>query len=110
MDLCHELITILGKETPTSEARAVPFRQRFYAEGGAQVLEYYRDRLFTQTILDQAIPPEQAQEQVRAFIDIVRRLGAFEVADSYDDNSFRLDFRLQLRSNAASKEKTVARP
>jgi hypothetical protein len=110
MDLCHDLITILDKETPTSEVRAVPFRQRFYAEGGAQVLEYYRDRLFTQTILDQAIPPEQAQEQVRAFIDIVRRLGAFEVADSYYDNSFRLDFRLQLHPNAASKEKTVVAP
>jgi hypothetical protein len=113
IELCHELIDIVKKEASASHASdaALPFRERFYAEGGAQVLEYYRDRLFTQTILDQAIPPEQAQQQVQALIDIVRRLGVLEIADSYMEKSFRLDLRLQLDDKSQSKiTKTTVSP
>jgi hypothetical protein len=112
IELCHDLIDIVKKETAASDTAteaAVPFRERFYAEGGAQVLEYYRDRLFTQTILDQAIPPEQAQQQVQALIDIVRRLGVLEISDSYMEKSFRLDLRLRLEPDSHGNEKSQAK-
>ena len=112
IELCHDLIDIVKKETTANDATskaAVPLRERFYAEGGAQVLEYYRDRLFTQTILDQAIPPEQAQQEVQALIDIVRRLGVLEISDSYMEKNFRLDFRLRLEPDSHGNEKSQAR-
>jgi hypothetical protein len=99
IELCHELIDLLKKEANGTPATAMvtPFRERFYAAGGAQVLDYYRDRLFTQTILDQAIPPDRAQRQVSNFIDLVRQLGVLEIKDSYEAKAFQFDIRLRFR-------------
>jgi hypothetical protein len=59
-------------------------------------LQAFKDRLFTQTILDQAIPPDKAKEQVQAFTDLVRRLGILKIEADYGAQEFHYDIRLKL--------------
>ena len=79
LELCHELVDLLDKETKSElpkgphggDAIAV-LRQR---RGGAAP-QACEDILVTQAILDQAVTPEAAREQVKAFIDWCSGLGA----------------------------------
>ena len=47
----------------------------------------------TQTILDQAVPPAEAREQVKAFVQLVRGLGPVDALEAYTSDSFRFDVR-----------------
>jgi len=93
IEFCHELVELLGKEAKESTLGCSPalVRTQIYGSGGASVLEAFRDQLFTQTILDQAIPPEKAKEQVRAFTDWVRHLGVVRFEENYGPRDFRYD-------------------
>ena len=44
-------------------------------------------------ILDQALAPKEAAEQVRLFIDWVRHLGMLETQVGYGDHDFHYDIR-----------------
>jgi hypothetical protein len=97
LELCHQLIDLLEKEAAGPKlAASPPVQARFYASGGAALLNTIKDRLFTRTILEQAIPPERAKEQVQAFTDWVRRLGVFQERAIYGPQDFRYDFELKL--------------
>jgi hypothetical protein len=97
LELCHELIDLLDKEAAQPKLTASPpVHTRIYASGGAALLNTFKDRLFTQTILEQAIPPERAKEQVQAFTEWVRRLGIFQEEADYGPQDFRYDFELKL--------------
>jgi hypothetical protein len=111
IELCRELVDLLKKEESKADSSVgtAPFRERFYAAGGAQLLEYYRDRLFTQTILDQAIPPGQATAQVDALIEFVRKLGILEIQDSYQEKTLRLDIGLRLQSTWVEEKSRASR-
>jgi hypothetical protein len=100
LELCHELVDLLEKEAahPIS-AGSPPLQTQIYASGGTALLEAFKDRLFTQTILDQAIPPDRAKEQVQAFTDWVRRLGILRIETSYGAHDFRYDIQLKLATN-----------
>jgi hypothetical protein len=96
-ELCRELVDLLnkeGKEAPKGDLATV--RTRLYASGGAQVMEAFQDRLVTQTILDQAIPPERATQQVQILTALARRLGVLQIEACYGAKDFHYDFRLKL--------------
>jgi hypothetical protein len=95
LELCRELVDVLKKEDK-SPARGAPFaaRTRVYGAGVATLLQGFEDQLVTQAILDQAVPPGAAREQVKAFIALVRRLGDLNLETSYLDKEFRYDIRM----------------
>jgi hypothetical protein len=95
IDLCRELVDLVDKEhreQPQNSAATV--HSQIYAAAGADVLESLKDRLFAQTMLDQAMSPAKASEQVKAFIDWVRQLGLLELEQHYNARDFRFDIRL----------------
>jgi hypothetical protein len=98
LELCHELVDLLEKEAanPKSAGSPATLRTQLYASGGTALLQAFKDRLFTQTILDQAIPPDKAKEQVQAFTDLVRRLGILKIEADYGAQEFHYDIRLKL--------------
>ena len=69
-------------------------RSSIYAAGGADLLETLKDRLFAQTMLDQAMSPASANEQVKAILDWVRKLGVLHLEQHYNAKDFRFDIRL----------------
>lgn len=98
VDLGRELIDLLvkeGQQPPGGAPETV--RTQVYASGGVAVLESLKDRLFTQIILDRAIPPDEANEQAQAFMGFVGRLGVLKIAANYGAREFHYDIRLQPR-------------
>src|SRR5262249_40056911 len=94
LDLCKELIDLLQAEakapapmTPTT------IRDKFYSAGIAEILSVFEDTFTTHGVLDQAIPAEEARAQVKAFVAIVRDLGVFTAEATFEEKSFRYDFR-----------------
>jgi hypothetical protein len=93
--LCHDLIDLLDKESEgskNSESAAV-VQERIYGSGGAKLLESFKDRLYTQTMLGQAMSPEKATEQVQLFIDWIGGLGAIQIETHYGPRDFHYDVR-----------------
>lgn len=97
LELCHELTDLLEKEAAHPGPIASPADQtRIYASGATALLDAFKDRLFTQTILERALPPDRAREQVRAFTDWVRRLGVLQIEGDYGRQDFHYDIQLRL--------------
>jgi hypothetical protein len=96
IELCRELIDLLvaEKKSPGKSSPAKT-RDRFYASGAADVLTSFQDQLITQTILDQAVPPGEAKEQVEALIKLVRTLGTLTNSAEFGAKDFRYDFRFR---------------
>jgi hypothetical protein len=107
IELCRELVDLLEKEAKEGAglSAAASVRTQVYAAGGAELLESFKDRLFAQTMLDQALSPAQATEQVQAFVDWVRRLGVLQIEATYGAKDFRYDIRLRT---ASSKPKQLS--
>src|SRR5262249_22931191 len=105
LELERELLDLLKQESSAKENRhsTSAMKERFYAPGGAEVLEYYQDRLFTQAILQQAIPPDKAREQVQAVINLVKKLGVLEAEGAYQEKSYQLEIRLRSGFERPSK-------
>jgi hypothetical protein len=96
LELCREMIDVLKKEgTAPDRGAASTERMRFYAAGVADSLVTGEDTLIAQTILDQAVSPEEARQQARAFAAWVRRLGTLTQSTTYTDNEFHYDIRLK---------------
>src|SRR5262249_23944749 len=66
LELCHELVGLLKKETQDTKAagQGESVVTRLYAPGGAQALRSAQDQLIAQTILNQAVTPDDARHQV----------------------------------------------
>jgi hypothetical protein len=98
LELCHQLVDMLDKETkgelPKGSRAATA--SRFYASGGAALLRGAQDVLVTQAVLDQAVTPEAAREQVKALVELVQRLGAVDTEVVYDAKQFRYDLRWKM--------------
>ena len=95
VELCRELVGLVqqeAKQAATSSPATV--RSSIYAAGGADLLETLKDRLFAQTMLDQAMSPARANEQVKAILDWVRKLGVLHLEQHYNAKDFRFDIRL----------------
>ena len=68
-------------------------RLRFYPAGGADFLQASEDQLLAQTILDRALAPTEAKEQVKKLIDIVRKSGTLEIEQTYGAKDFRYEIK-----------------
>jgi hypothetical protein len=98
LELAREMVDLLQKEQKEKPASsATPTRAVFFAEGLAGLLESFQDRLITQTILDQAVKPDEARAQIQALASLVRRLGTFELSAHYSPKDFHYDLRLAVR-------------
>lgn len=93
VEMTKELIDILQKEsnvTPAVTNRKAT-HSRLYGQGGAELLDGIQDILLAQTILDQALSPADAREEVRRVVDWVRGLGTIEIESRYGANEFHYD-------------------
>jgi hypothetical protein len=91
LELCRELVGLLQEED-AGKGDVVVSRRRLYAAGGAELLRAFEDQLVTQTILDQAVPVEEAREQVKALVALVRRLGTLTIEATFRADEFRFEF------------------
>src|SRR5262249_15301278 len=101
--LCRELIDLLEKEQEqgTAAGSNATIRSQLYASGGVRLLETFKDRLLTQTMLNQALSPEQAAEQVRAFLSWVDQLGVLQVEEEYGAREFHYDLGLRWKKSTS---------
>jgi hypothetical protein len=98
LELGHEMVDILDRETkstPVQGPRAGTM-SRAYGSGGAALLRGAEDILVTQFVLDQAVTPEAAREQVKTIIELVRKLGALDTQIAYEAKQFRYDIRWKM--------------
>ena len=98
-ELCRSLVDELQKEQQgPKDAGAPAVRQaRLVADGAADLVKSYEDTLVTQTILDQAVPPDEAQVQVKAFVQFIRGLGEIDLEEAYTADSLRYDIRWKTK-------------
>jgi hypothetical protein len=68
-------------------------RSKLYSSGAVQALRAGEDQVVTQLILQQALPPKAAREEVGKIIDLVERLGTIGYDVDYRDREFRFDLR-----------------
>jgi hypothetical protein len=95
MELAHELVDVLLAEAKAGSKKSpTAMQSRLYASGGADFLQSIDDQLFAQTMLERALPPEQAREQVKEFLSLLRRLGTLRGETVYGANEWRYDIRL----------------
>jgi len=95
IELAHDLVDILHKEQKDGVKKSKnAIQTRLYGEGGADYLKSIDELLFAQTMLDRALPPAQAKEQVREFLDVIRKFGTLQIDSDYAENDFRYDIRL----------------
>lgn len=103
MELCHELADLVLKEisqdakNPPRKGSPAAVRTQVYSAGGADYLRVIEDQLFAQTILDRAVSPAEAKQQVQTLVDWVRRLGVLQLEEAYGQDRWRYDFRLLLK-------------
>ncbi|HEV3258750.1 MAG TPA: hypothetical protein VG013_17905 [Gemmataceae bacterium] len=81
-------------------------REQFYAAGIGEALEDVKEQLFAQTVLGQALPPEEARQQVRALIDWVRGLGVLRFDGRYESQATHFDIQMKLGASRAPYEGT----
>ncbi len=98
LELCHELVDLLDKETSKElpKGRMAATHSRLYGSGGAALLRGAQDILITQTVLDQAVTPEAAREQIKALVEVVKRLGNVDTEVLYEAKQFRYDLRWKM--------------
>ena len=98
LELCHQLVDLLDKESkqPPTKGPLAAMQSRAYGLGGAALLRGFQDVLVTQAVLDQAVAPEAAKEQVQTLIELVQKLGALETGVVYEAKQFHYDIRWKM--------------
>jgi hypothetical protein len=98
VELCRELVELLqAEEKGGARGDRATSRIRLYAEGGADFLAASTEDLIAQTILDQAVEPQEARVQVKALVALVRKLGGVRLESTYLDKEFRYELTLKTR-------------
>lgn len=96
IEFCRELVDLVQKEgTTPARGDASPARIRLYGSGGAAYLKTIEGLLITQTTLDQAVTPQEARDQVKMFLELIRQFGALSLESRFEDKTFRYDIRLR---------------
>lgn len=85
-----------GSPVGASDDSNAAGRSRLYSSGGVEVLRLNEDQLLAQTILNQAISPEEAKKQVEAFVEIVRKLGVLQFEANYAPKEYQFNVRLKM--------------
>lgn len=95
LDLCRELVDLLHAEgTAPQRGDDATAQRRFYGAGAAAYLHTLEDLLITQTTLDRAVAPKEANRQVAALLEAIRRLGSLTLEPRLNEKTFRYDIRL----------------
>ena len=98
VELCRHLVDELQNEAKGPTAGVALSREvRVFPGGVANLVAAFEDSLVTQTILDQAVPPTEAKEQVKAFLEWVRGLGEMDAEEAYTAHDFRFDLRWRTK-------------
>ena len=95
IELGRELVDLLVAEKKNPGKSKGGASDCFYAAGFAELLASAKDQLITQTILDQAVPPAEAKEQVQAIIKLVQNLGTLTSSANFGAKEFHYDIRLR---------------
>lgn len=102
MELGREMVALLDREAKGGlEATGRPGntasgRTLLSAAGGAVFLQAIQEQLFVQAMLERALTPEAAKQQVQTFIDVLRKAGTLELEATYGAREFRYDFEIKL--------------
>ena len=108
IELGREMVDLLDKEAKEKPAGSpAANRSQFYSSGAVQLLEANKDRLFTQTMLDQAAAPAKANEQVRKVLELLARLGVGKIEETYGPRDFRLEIGLNFTAPKTASAKSV---
>lgn len=92
LELCKDVIDQLVKEQNGEKRPAlIRPRDRYYSTGLAALATDFQDTLMAQTILSQAVPARQAQQEVEALIQLIRGLGTLSSSSTFDPKRFRYD-------------------
>ena len=93
VELGKDLIDLLKREPAKTDAAPAVSRSRLYSTGAVHALRAGEDQVLTQLILQQALPPGAARDEVGKIIDLVERLGTIGADVDYRDHEFRFDLR-----------------
>jgi hypothetical protein len=95
MELGRELIGMVEKQAVEKSKGACPLstQTRVYAHGAAGLLRAAEEQLIGQAILNQAVNPAEAKEQLDKTIEWVSRLGQLRIEAQYGQHDFRLEIR-----------------
>ena len=94
IELGRELIDLLQAEAKgPSKFVGCGGQARLYARGGVALLKSFEDQLVTQTILNQALPLEQARAQVKRFLDLLGKADGVTLETTYAPKEFHYDIR-----------------
>jgi hypothetical protein len=93
VELGKDLIDLLKNESAKPDAAPAVSRSRLYSTGAVHALRAGEDQVLTQLILQQALPPGAARDEVGKIIDLVERLGTIAADVDYRDREFRFDLR-----------------
>jgi hypothetical protein len=97
IELGRELIDLVQKEAQgPRRLDAAAARHKLYSAGGAEFLQAIEDQLLVQTVLDQALSPDEATREVKALIELVRRLGTLAIDTRYGRSDFHYNIALKL--------------
>jgi hypothetical protein len=111
IELGRELVDLLQKEgTSPSRGGDSTGSMRLYGSGAAAHLQTIEGLLITQTALDQAVSPKEAREQVRMFLDMVRRFGALSLGPVVQEETTRYDIRLRPENEPRTGDASPKRP
>jgi hypothetical protein len=108
LELCRELVDLVLEEAKApAKDQSASDRTRFYSSGGSELLKALGNQLFTQAILDRAVSPKEANEQIAQFIQWVGGLGALDFETHYGAKDWRFDFTWSL---SGQNKETKASP
>lgn len=94
VELCRELLDLVQSEK-NPQASPASTQVRLCGACGIAYLRNLEDQLLTTTILNQALPPQVARQQVKAFTDLVAKLGSLTLEVRYEINKARYELRWQ---------------
>jgi hypothetical protein len=88
-ELARDLVDELKKTT--GPAHPASWRTELLARGGAEAIRANEDQALTQMILNSALPPGAARDELRRVIDLVEKLGSLRFEINYGSRDFHYD-------------------
>lgn len=88
-ELARDLVDELKKTT--GPAQPATWRTQLLAHGGAEAIRANEDQALTQMILNSALPPGAARDELRRVIDLVEKLGSLRFEINYGSRDFHYD-------------------
>jgi hypothetical protein len=93
VELGRELIGAIQAEKQSGSSSAVT--SRVYSTGAADYLQSIDQFLVTGAVLDRAIPLDEAANEVKQLLSLIRSIGPLDVDVRYDDERFSYNIRLK---------------